>query len=146
MECVFNGLNLVAAPDVAGAARQARPPAKRQRWQPADIEFLFTGRAAFRKLDRIVAELSRTADESSDVVVVLLPQNLVVRRIEYSEATTTFVCDVRGRAKTVEIPNGQPFGAFIEVVPKRNHFQLVTRFVDRLLHGHEPSSAKTVPA
>ena len=140
MECAINGsgLNRVTALGLEGltavAARPARPPAKPRRWQPAEMEFLFTGRAAFRKLERIVAELCRTAEESSDVVVVLLPQNLMVRNIEYSEANTIFGCDgrVSGRAKMISIPNGQPFGAFIEVIPKRTRSRLVTGFVDRL--------------
>ena len=140
MECVIQGLNLVTAPELAsGSTRPARPPAKRRRWQPAEIEFLFTGRAAFRKLQTIVAELSRTAEESSDVVVVLLPQNLMVKKIEYTEVNTLFVCEGRSssRTTTISIPNGRPFSAVIEVVARGNRTRLVTGFVDRLQAGPE---------
>jgi hypothetical protein len=131
MEYAINGLSLVTAPNLASTAvRRLQSVSQSRRWQPAEAEFLFTGRAAFRKLQRIVAEFSRTADDSSDVVVVLLPQNAVVRKIQYTEAETLFVCD--GRSATVSIPNGRPFGAFIEVVEKRNHARVVTDFVDQL--------------
>ena len=136
MEYAINGLNLVAAPPLAESTGwKIRQPPKGGCWLPSEMEFLFTGRAAFQKLEEIVAGLGRTAGDASDVVVVLLPQDLIVRKIEYSEGNTTFVCEgrVSGRAATISIPNGTPFGAFVEVAARRNHSRLVTKFVDRLL-------------
>src|SRR5580704_16727031 len=63
MEYAINGLSLVTAPNLASTAvRRLQSVTQSRRWQPAEAEFLFTGRAAFRKLQRIVAEFSRTAD------------------------------------------------------------------------------------
>jgi len=98
------------------------------------MEFLFTGRAAFRKLERIVEELTRTADDFQDVIVVLLPQNLTIKEIRYAEADTVFLCDghASDKSTSVCIPNGQPFSAVIEIIPKRGRTRLITGFTDQL--------------
>ena len=38
-------------------------------------------------------ELAKTTDDSLDVVVTLLPQNLAIREIRYTEANTIFLYD-----------------------------------------------------
>ncbi len=134
MECVLNGVNLANVQFLAGSTeRQIHRPAKCKRWQPLNTEFFFTGRAAFRKLEKIVNELSRTADDSLDVVVVLLPQNLTVREIRYTEASTIFLCDgCDSNTASISIGNGQPFGTAIDIIPKRSRTRLVTKFADQL--------------
>jgi hypothetical protein len=135
MECVLDGVDLVNAQSlVGGAEREIHRPVKYKGWQPSDSEFLFTGRAAFRKLEKIVDELSRITGDSHDIVVVLLPQNLIIKEIRYTEANTIFLCDGHDSSKTasISISNGQPLATSIDIIPKRNRTRLVTRFTDQL--------------
>jgi hypothetical protein len=135
MECVLNGANLVNTQSLAGGAEwEIHRPLKCKRWQPSNKEFFFTGRVAFRKLEKIVNELSRTTDDSLNVVVVLLPQDLNIREIRYTEASTIFLCNGHdsNKAAPVSISNGQPFGVAIDIIPKRSRTRLVTEFTDQL--------------
>lgn len=135
MECVLNSVNLVNAKPLVGSAEWVvHRPAKCKRWQPSNTEFLFTGRAAFHKLEKMVDELSSTADDSLDVVVVLLPQNLIINEIRYTQSNTIFRCRDQdsNKAASISISNGQPFGAAIDIIPKKGRTRLVTEFADQL--------------
>ena|ERR1700733_6769874 len=139
MEYVVNGLNLVAAQPLGeSAAREIDRPANCERRLLPSMEFLFTGQAAFHKLEQFVEELAKTTGESLDVVVVLLPQNAAIREIRYTEANTVFLCeaDAANKFRAISIRNGHPFSAAIDIVPKRSQTRLVTGFMDQLF---EPS-------
>jgi hypothetical protein len=135
MECVINGLSLLEAQSFAGSAeRKVHQPARCERWLFPSMEFLFTGRAAFRKLERIVGELSGKMGDSLNVVVVLLPQNLTIKEIVYTETNTIFLYDGHASSKFtfISISNGQPFAAAIDIIPKKSRARLVTGFSDKL--------------
>jgi hypothetical protein len=95
--------------------------------------FLFAGRAAFRKLEEFVEEFAKSTEDSLDIVVVLLPQNVAIREIRYTEANTIFLCDDHDTDKfrAISIRNGHPFKAAVDIVPRRGQTRLVTEFTDQ---------------
>ena len=134
MEYVVNGLNLVAAQPLGeSAAREIDRPVNCERRLLPSIEFLFTGQAAFHKLEQFVEELAKTTDVSLDVFVVLLPLNVAIREIRYTEANTVFLCDADAgnKFRAISIRNGHPFNAAIDISLKRGPTRLVTGFIDQ---------------
>lgn len=137
MKRAVNGFNLADShPLDQNAERDILQRSNRERKLLPNQEFLFTGRAAFHKLQEFVEELSKTADDSMDVVVILLPQNFAIREIRYTEANTIFLCDDldTDKFRAISIRNGHPFGAAVHIIPKRNQTRLVTEFTDQSYH------------
>jgi hypothetical protein len=134
MEHVVNGLNLVdTQPLGESAVREIDRPVTCERRLLPGVEFLFTGQAAFHKLEQFVAELAKTTDDLLDVVVVLLPLNIAIREIRYTEANTIFLCDAdaANKFRAISIRNGHPFNAALDIVPKRSQNRQVTGFTDQ---------------
>ena len=134
MQCVVNNFNLVDSHPLGRIAEQEiLQPFNCERKLLPSMEFLFTGLAAFHKLEEFVEELAKTTDDSLDVVVTLLPENLTIREIRYTEANTIFLCDDHDfdKFKAISIRNGHPFGAAVDIMPKRSQIRLVTEFTDQ---------------
>ena len=134
MQLVMNGFNLVDSyPLDRNAEREILQPFNYKRKLLPKKEFLFTGRASFHKLQEFVEELAKTTDDSLDVVVVLLPENLAIREIRYTEANTIFLCDDHDtdKFKAISIRNGHPLKAAVDIFPKHSQTRLVTEFTDQ---------------
>jgi hypothetical protein len=134
MQRILNGVNLVdSLPLDRIAEREIHQAFNCERKLLPSMDFLFTGRAAFHKLKAFVEKLSQTTDDSVDIVVVLLPENLAIREIRYTEANTIFLCDDHDTDKfrAISIRNGHPLGAAVEILPKRCQVRLVTEFTDQ---------------
>src|SRR5579859_2795764 len=114
MQLAINGFNQADSyPSGRSTEREILQPFNRERKLLPSMGFLFTGRSAFRKLTEFVEELAKSTDDSLDIVVILLPQNLTIREIRYTEANTIFLCDDHDTDKfrAVCIRNGHPFRA-----------------------------------
>jgi len=134
MLLVINGFNLADSYSLGRSSeREILQPLNCERKLLPKKEFLFTGRASFHKLQEFVEELAKTTDDSLSVVVVLLPQNLAIREIRYTEPNTIFLCDDHDTDKfrAISIRNGHPFGAAVDIIPKRSQTRLVTEFTDQ---------------
>ena len=134
-QCIANDFNLVDAHPWGESAEQVvHGPVKCERRLLPNQKFLFTGLAAFHKLQEFVEELSKTTAESLDVVVTLLPQNLAIREIRYTEANTVFLCegDATNKFKAISIRNGHPFDAAVDIIQKRSLTRFVTEFTNQL--------------
>ena len=134
MELVINGFNLADSQPLSRVAgREHFQPFNCERKLLPSMGFLFTGRAAFRKLEEFVEEFAKSAEDSLDIVVVLLPQNVAIREIRYTEANTIFLCDDHDtdKFKAISIRNGHPFKAAVDIVPRRGQTRLVTEFTDQ---------------
>jgi hypothetical protein len=134
MPLVINSFNLADSYALGRSAEQEiLQPFNCERKLLPNKEFLFTGRASFNKLQEFVEELAKTTDEALDIVIFLLPQNLAIREIRYTEANTIFLCDDHDTDKfrAISIRNGHPFKAAVDIFPKRNQTRLVTEFVDQ---------------
>src|SRR5277367_2367653 len=134
MKHVVNDFNLVDShPLNRIAEREILQPFNCERKLLPSMEFLFTGQAAFHKLEEFVEELAKTTDCSLDVVVALMPENLAIREIRYTEANTIFLCDDHDtdKFKAISIRNGHPFSAAVDITPKRSQTRLVTEFIDQ---------------
>jgi hypothetical protein len=134
MQLVINGFNLADSyPLSRSAEREILQRFYCERKLLPNKEFLFTGRASFHKLQEFVEELAKTTDDSLDIVIVLLPQNLAIREIRYTEANTIFLCDDHDtdKLRAISIRNGHPFKAAVDIFPKRAQTRLVTEFTDQ---------------
>jgi hypothetical protein len=135
MHDIIDSVNFVVSNSLdRSAEREILQPFNCERKLLPRMELLFTGRVAFHKLKWFVEKLSNTTDDSLDVVVMLLPQNLAIREVRYTEANTVFLCDDHdaGKFRAISIRNGHPFGAAVEIMPKRSQTRLVTEFIDQL--------------
>jgi hypothetical protein len=134
MQLVINSFNLADSYALGQSTeREILQPFNRERKLLPSMGFLFTGRAAFRKLAEFVEELAKSTEDSLDIVVILLPQNLVIREIRYTEANTVFLCDDHDtdKFKAICIRNGHPFRAAVDIIPRRSQTRLVTEFTDQ---------------
>ena len=88
-----------------------------------------SGKSAFVHLEKLVNE--NPADDEHDIVVILLPQNLLISEIRYAEPHMIFrgYPDDRGNQAIVTRGEGEEFLVVVDtstISPTRR----VTRFID----------------